>query len=161
MFGSIKKIYRNTLFRLSLLSALLFVLSLFVALGYIYYATIESEFRRVDRANEAEIAELQDFYDAAGKDAVDRSRLVGLIDPLESMTSLNVRQIYHQNGAETVKNLVIARGLPYGDQPYERVYVMRAGQGITGNLAQIPVETTGDGTSLLPEEKANSRLTRS
>ena len=63
MFGSVKKLYRNTLFRLSLLGALLFVLSLCVALGYIYYATIESEFRRVDRANEAEIAELQDFYD--------------------------------------------------------------------------------------------------
>ena len=43
MFGSIRKLYRNTLFRLSLLGALLFVLSLFVALGYIYYATIVSE----------------------------------------------------------------------------------------------------------------------
>jgi signal transduction histidine kinase len=160
MFGSIRKLYRNTLFRLSLLGALLFVLSLFVALGYIYYATIESEFLRVDRANEAEIAELQDFYDAAGKDAVERSRLVGLLSPLEPMTSLNARQIYHQNGAETVNNLVIARGLPYGDQPYERVYVMRAGTGITGNLAQIPVETTGDGTSLLPEEQGDTRLTR-
>ena len=160
MFGSIRKLYRNTLFRLSLLGALLFVLSLFVALGYIYYATIESEFRRVDRANEAEIAELQDFYDAAGRDAVERSRLVGLIDTLEPITSLNVQQIYHQNGAETVRNLVIARGLPYGDQPYERVYVMRSGQGITGNIALLEVETTGDGTSLLPEEKANTRLTR-
>ena len=66
MFGTIRKLYRNTLFRLSLLGALLFVLSLFVALGYIYYATIESELRRVDRANEAEITELQEFYDRAG-----------------------------------------------------------------------------------------------
>ena len=89
MFGSVKKLYRNTLFRLSLLGALLFVLSLCVALGYIYYATIESEFRRVDRANEAEIAELQDFYDAAGKDAVEKARLAGLLSPLEPMTSLN------------------------------------------------------------------------
>ena len=160
MYGSIRKLYRNTLFRLSLLGALLFVLSLFVALGYIYYATIESELRRVDRANETEIAELQGFYDAAGRDAVDKARLSGLIGLLEPMTSLNARQIYHQNGVETVNNLVIARGLPYGDQPYERVYVLRAGTRITGNLAPIPVETTGDGTSLLPDENSGTRFTR-
>ena len=160
MFGSVKKLYRNTLFRLSLLGALLFVLSLSVALGYIYYATIESEFRRVDRANEAEIAELQDFYDAAGKDAVDKARLAGVIDPLEPMTSLKAQQIYHQNGEQIVNNLVIARGLPYGDQPYERVYVLRSGALITGNLAPIPVETTGDGASLLPDENVGNRFTR-
>ena len=151
MFGSIRKLYRNTLFRLSLLGALLFVLSLFVALGYIYYATIESEFRRVDRANEAEIAELQDFYDAAGRDAVERARQVGLISPLESFSSLNARQIYHQNGAETVNNLVIARGLPYGDQPYERVYILSSGDRTTGNLALQTVQKTGEDASLLPE----------
>jgi len=160
MFGFFRKLYRNTLFRLSLLGALLFVLSLFVALGYIYYATIESELRRVDRANETEIAELQGFYDAAGRDAVAKARLAGLIGPFESMTSLNARQIYHQNGVETVNNLVIARGLPYGDQPYERVYVLRSGSRITGNLAPIPVETTGDGASLLPDETVGDRFTR-
>ena len=160
MFGFIRKLYRNTLFRLSLLGALLFVLSLFVALGYIYYATIESELRRVDKANETEIAELQGFYDAAGRDAVAKARLAGLIGPFESMTSLNARQIYHQNGVETVNNLVIARGLPYGDQPYERVYVLRSGSRITGNLAPIPVETTGDGASLLPDESVGDRFTR-
>ena len=46
MFGSLRKLYRNTLFRLSLLGALLFVLSLFAALGYVYYAVVESELRR-------------------------------------------------------------------------------------------------------------------
>ncbi|MEP4051476.1 MAG: HAMP domain-containing sensor histidine kinase [Litorimonas sp.] len=160
MFGSLRKLYRNTLFRLSLLGALLFVLSLFVALGYIYYATIESELRRVDRANEAEIAELQTFYDRAGGAAVEQARQAGLIGPLEPLTSLTSRRIYHQNGTETVNNLVIARGLPYGDQPYERVYVLRSGGRITGNLAPIPVETTGDGASLLPAEGASTQFTR-
>jgi len=70
MGGTLRKLYRNTLFRLSLLGAFLFVASLFIALGYIYYATIESELRRVDRANETEIAELQEFYDRAGSAAV-------------------------------------------------------------------------------------------
>ncbi len=161
MFGSIRKLYRNTLFRLSLLGALLFVLSLFVALGYIYYATIESELRRVDRANEAEIAELQNFYDRAGQSAVEQARSAGLLAANEPMTSLNSRRVYHQNGTETVNNLVIARGLPYGDQPYERVYILRAGGRITGNLAPIPVERTGENeTSLLPAEGSGAPFTR-
>ena len=151
MFGSIKKLYRNTLFRLSLLGALLFVLSLFVALGYIYYATIESELRRVDRANEAEITELQGFYDLAGTAAVEQARAIGRIGILEPITSLAVRQIYHQDGMQQINNLVIARGLSYGDQPYERVYILQSGDRITGNLAKQPVEQTGEEASLLPE----------
>ena len=62
MIEAIKKILRNTLFRLSLLGAFLFVLSLFAALGYIYYATIFSELRRVDASISDEIAELQVVY---------------------------------------------------------------------------------------------------
>lgn len=151
MLGSIRKLYRNTLFRLSLLGALLFVLSLFVALGYIYYATIESELRRVDRANEAEIAELQNFYDLAGTSAVEQARKAGLLGQRESITSLNSRLIYHQNGTEQIKNLVIARGLSYGDQPYERVYILRSEEKVTGNLAQEPIEKTGEDKSVLPD----------
>lgn len=151
MFGALRKLYRNTLFRLSLLGALLFVLSLFVALGYIYYATIESELRRVDRANEAEIAELQDIYDQAGNLAITQARQVGLIGPLEPITSLTSRQIYHRNGMQQINGLVIARGLPYGDQPYERVYILRSGGRTTGNLAQLPVEKKDEDTGLLPE----------
>jgi len=159
MSGAIRKLYRNTLFRLSLLGALLFVLSLGVALGYIYYATIESELRRVDRANVAEIAELQEFYDRAGLAAIEQARQVGLIGPLEPISSLVSRNIYHQNGAETINNLVIARGLPYGDQPYERVYILRSGDRITGNLAQLPVEKKGEDKGLLPEG-SDARFTR-
>jgi len=159
MLGAIKKIYRNTLFRLSLLGALLFVLSLFVALGYIYYATIESELRRVDRANEAEISELQEFYDRAGSNAVEQARKMNFIGSTEPNSSRTVRQIYHQNGMETINNLVIARGLSYGDQPYERVYILRSGDKITGNLAQQPTEKTDEEINLLPDEPGK-RFTR-
>lgn len=159
MVGVLRKLYRNTLFRLSLLGALLFVLSLFVALGYIYYATIESELRRVDRANEAEIAELQEIYDRAGTAAVAQARKVGFLSAFEPITSLNARQIYHQNGTEQINGLVIARGLPYGDQPYERVYILRSGDRITGNLAQLPVEKRGEDTGLLPDG-ADGEFTR-
>jgi signal transduction histidine kinase len=149
MFGSLRKLYRNTLFRLSLLGALLFVLSLFVALGYIYYATVQSELRRVDRANETEIAELQEFYDRAGRASVEQARQVGFISQLEPATSRTSRQIYHQNGMEQINNLVIARGLSYGDLPYERVYILQAGDFVTGNLALQQLEKTAEETNPL------------
>ena len=63
MIEAIKKLSRNTLFRLSLLGAFLFVISLAVALGYVYFATITAELNRVDRSIEAEISELQQIYD--------------------------------------------------------------------------------------------------
>ena len=59
MLKALKKLYRNTLFRLSLLGAILFVIALFIALGNVYFLTISSEIRRVDRELSAEIAELQ------------------------------------------------------------------------------------------------------
>lgn len=159
MFGSLRKLYRNTLFRLSLLGALLFVLSLFVALAYIYYATIESELRRVDRANEAEIAELQEFYDRTGIAAVEQARTIGMLGPLDPISSLPVRQIYHQNGMQQINSLIIARGLSYGDQPYERVYMLQAGDRVSGNLALQQAEQTGGDTNIMPDG-TQTRLSR-
>ncbi len=72
MLTQIRKIFKNTLFRLSLLGALLFVVSMFVSLGYIYFATISSELRRVDKSIIAEIQGLQDIYDKEGLLAVNR-----------------------------------------------------------------------------------------
>jgi len=76
MLEAIKKLSRNTLFRLSLLGAFLFVTSLFVAMGYVYYATIESELRRVDRALETEFTEFQSIFDEKGIVAVDREVII-------------------------------------------------------------------------------------
>ncbi len=76
MLEAIRKLYKNTLFRLSLLGAFLFVASLFVAMGYVYYATIESELRRVDRALETEFTEFQNIFDEKGIAAVDREVII-------------------------------------------------------------------------------------
>jgi len=76
MIEALKKLSRNTLFRLSLLGAFLFVVSLFVAMGYVYYATIESELRRVDRALETEFSEFQNIFDDKGIVAVDREVII-------------------------------------------------------------------------------------
>ncbi len=70
MFPALKRLYRNTLFRLSLLVALLFVLSSVALLAYVYFATISSEFRRIDRALVSEINELNVLFEERGPGAL-------------------------------------------------------------------------------------------
>jgi len=160
MSGAIKKLYRNTLFRLSLLGALLFVLSLFAALGYIYYATIESEFRRIDRVNRAEIEELQTLYDNVGEDAVRNAIDRGLLPSTILRTNPNAKAIYHQAGYAFLKNAVFQRGLS-NNLVFERVYILQGGPGTqpTGNLINKAVQQTGQETSLIPE-KNDASFTR-
>lgn len=71
MLNVLSKLFRNTLFRLSLLGAVLFVISLLVSLAYVYYATISSELRRVDQTLVAEMDELQRLYEEQGGVAVE------------------------------------------------------------------------------------------
>ncbi|MGB0906465.1 MAG: ATP-binding protein [Maricaulaceae bacterium] len=66
------KLYRNTLFRLSLLGAFLFVIALFIALGNVYFRTISSEIRTVDKALIAEIGDLEYILQEEGLGAVTR-----------------------------------------------------------------------------------------
>jgi len=72
MIEAIKKLSRNTLFRLSLLGAFLFVASLMVVAISVYYATVTSELNRVDRLVETEHAEIQKIFDEKGFQAVER-----------------------------------------------------------------------------------------
>jgi len=72
MFAATKKLFRNTLFRSSLLGAGLFAVSVFFSLYYVYWATISSEINRVDKALLAEISELQALADTTGVAAADR-----------------------------------------------------------------------------------------
>jgi signal transduction histidine kinase len=72
MFEAVKKLSRNTLFRLSLLGAFLFVVSLLIVAASIYYATVTSELRRIDRVVESEHAEFQKIFDEKGFPAVER-----------------------------------------------------------------------------------------
>jgi len=70
MLDSLKKLMRNTLFRLSLLGAVLTMLSVAAALGLVYYSMIQTELSRVNESIETEITELQTIYDEAGEAAV-------------------------------------------------------------------------------------------
>lgn len=72
MIEAIKKLSRNTLFRLSLLGAFLFVGSLLIVAASIYYATVTAELRRVDQVIESEHAEFQKIFEEKGFSAVER-----------------------------------------------------------------------------------------
>ena len=63
MIKKFSKIYKNTLFRLSLLGALLFVLSLMVVAVSVYYVTVIAELNRIDKLVETEHSEIQKIYD--------------------------------------------------------------------------------------------------
>ena len=71
MLDAIQKLYRNTLFRLTLLAAALFVASSLLTLGYIYYATVSADLRRVDKALVVEITELEELFAETGPNLVD------------------------------------------------------------------------------------------
>ena len=71
MIKKFSKIYKNTLFRLSLLGALLFVLSLMVVAVSVYYVTVIAELNRIDKLVETEHSEIQKIYDESGFQAVE------------------------------------------------------------------------------------------
>ena len=104
MFGSLRKLYRNTLFRLSLLGALLFVLSLFAALGYVYYAVVESELRRVDRAIDEEISQMKLAFDEAGKAGAEQAKAAGLL-----LTGCNRRKFKLQSNILSCRSILARR----------------------------------------------------
>ena len=137
MIEAIKQLSRNTLFRLSLLGAFLFVLSLFAALGYIYYATIFSELRRVDDAISGEIAELQTVYDKGGAARLSLETDLGNVPPGASENDPLYQQAYDLGGIEEVGRAVFLRGANF-----EGLYIFQSPFSTVGNLAEQAVQTT-------------------
>ncbi len=150
MFAALQKLLRNTLFRLSLLGAFLFVVSLFAALGYIYYATISSELRRVDREITKEIAELQTVFDRGGAARVVREVELGNLPADYKESDPAYQRTYDLGGIEEVSRAVFLRGANY-----EGLYIFQTPLSTVGNLAEQVVQTTerqegfltGNGTS--------------
>ncbi|MCF6220936.1 MAG: HAMP domain-containing histidine kinase [Robiginitomaculum sp.] len=66
MLAPLKRLYKNTVFRLSMIAAGLFAMSSLIVLGYIYFATVVSDLNRVDKAMELEIEELTQIYETQG-----------------------------------------------------------------------------------------------
>jgi len=145
MIEAIKKLSRNTLFRLSLLGAFLFVISLAVALGYVYFATITAELNRVDRSIEAEISELQQIYDTGGLERVEAAKAQEVITALAGFSDLKYQQIYNTGGLDAVSRAVFLRGASY-----EGLYILQTSRSVSGNLGEQTVQTTEKEESLLP-----------
>ena len=155
MIEAIKKLSRNTLFRLSLLGAFLFVVSLAVALGYVYFATITAELNRVDRSIEAEIAELQKIYDTGAIERIEAAKASEVLTPSASFSDPKYSQIYNVGGLDSVSRAVFLRGASY-----EGLYILQTAHSISGNLGEQKIETTEKKESLLPglEDRSFTKL---
>ena len=155
MIEAIKKLSRNTLFRLSLLGAFLFVVSLAAALGYVYFATITAELNRVDRSIEAEIAELQKIYDVGGIERIEVAITNEILTPQDDFNSAKYQQVYNSGGLDAVSRAVFLRGASY-----EGLYILQTSRSVSGNLGEQTVQTTEKEESLLPgiEGKSFTKL---
>jgi hypothetical protein len=91
---AVKKLLRNTLFRLSLLGAMLTMVSVASALGLVYYSMIETELGRVEQANIDEIDELQTLYDTAGAARVAAAKDAGIVPQTLSPEAPEYKQLY-------------------------------------------------------------------
>lgn len=142
---ALRKIFRNTLFRLSLLGAFLFVLSLFAALGYVYWATVSSELRRVDQSIAAEIAEIQSVYDVAGRNAIVVATETGLLPEGIASTDPRYKNIYDISGANAVSKTINVRMLTY-----DSLYYLNSPHSTGGNLADTASQTDAAEESIVP-----------
>lgn len=66
MFAPLKRLLKNTVFRLSMVAAALFAVSSLIVLGYIYFATVVSDLNRADKAIELELDELAKIHETLG-----------------------------------------------------------------------------------------------
>jgi len=113
MLDAILKLYRNTLFRLSLLGAVLFVVSLFISLGYVYYATVSTELQNVEKALRAEVEELSVAHEKNGLGYIQKvifERSAGF----EGRYLLETRRISALSGFLTDQNGKTVAGLIVG-----------------------------------------------
>jgi signal transduction histidine kinase len=133
------------MFRLSLLGAMLTMVSVAAALGLVYYSMIQSELSRVNDNIETEIAELQDIFEKGGQDTILAAIEQNVIPATLPVISANYRRLYRQGGIEAVSRAVFIRGASY-----EGLYILQTGQGTIGNLANQAVETTDSEQSILP-----------
>jgi signal transduction histidine kinase len=129
MIEAIKKLMRNTMFRLSLLGAMLTMVSVAAALGLVYYSMIETELGRVEQANIDEIEELQKLYDESGlervKSAIDAELLPSDISP----DAPEYKQLFDRGGITAVERAVTVRGASY-----EALYFLQTRRMVRGNI---------------------------
>ncbi len=99
MFAPVKRLLKNTVFRLTMIAALLFSLSSLIVLGYIYYATVISPINAIDRDMEAEMDELTHVFNTSGATVLGR-------DLFERMSREGTTTFYiYDNNGQVAFNL--------------------------------------------------------
>jgi len=73
MLTQVKRLLKNTVFRLSMIAAAMFAASSLVVLGYIYYATVISGLNGIDDDMRDELRELTKIYQTFGPDGLNRA----------------------------------------------------------------------------------------
>lgn len=133
------------MFRLSLLGAVLTMVSVAAALGLVYYSMIQSELSRVNDNIETEIAELQDIFQTGGLDTIAAAIEQSVLPDTIEENAPDYIRLFRQGGIEAVSRAVFIRGASY-----EGLYILQTGQGAIGNLTNQAVETTESEQSMLP-----------
>ena len=109
------RMVRNTVFRLSLLGAVLFGVSLLIAQLIVYDRIVSSEVRRIDAGLREELVELRQLFDRGGTAAVQAAQRAGILPPPGvTPTEEQKRQIeiiYERGAQETTTRVVTLREL--------------------------------------------------
>lgn len=145
MIKAVRKLFRNTLFRLSLVGALLTVLSVGAAIYLLYYSMVDTEINRVDAAIEEEIGQFQDIYDSSGKKAVETAIALGRLPSNISTDSDEYKAVYHNNAVRAVGEVMKLRGATF-----EGLYLVQSPGYSEGNLRNSTGEQTEEAQIVLP-----------
>lgn len=104
------RLLKNTVFRLSLVGALLFGGSLLVAQLIVYDRIVSSEERRVEEGLKTELAELESLFAQGGSAAVNAAQRNGLL-PGPDIDQDMVQRIFDKGAQETLESVVTLRDL--------------------------------------------------
>jgi signal transduction histidine kinase len=138
------RLLRNTVFRLSLVGALLFGVSLLVAQGIVYYRIVASEMNRVENSLQTELDELITLFRSSGDVALQRAIDEGRLPPDISLYSEADRaraKVFADAGARgRVSQVVYLR-----DQPPDNysLFVFKGaaiGRMVTDNIQENGIE---------------------
>lgn len=166
LFATLGRLFRNTVFRLSLLGAVLFGVSLLVAQLIVYDRIVSSELRRIDAGLREELTELEQLFDRGGSAAVQAALRAGVLPAqgvaLNEEQKRRVEAIYERGAQETTTRVVTLRELS------PDIYTMfvfkeaRFGKLVTDEIYNLGMEAealSGFNTTSLIQERAIASVT--
>lgn len=134
------RLLKNTVFRLSIVGALLFGGSLLVAQLIVYDRIVSAEIRRVDDGLRSDLIELQSLFEQGGDRVVEEAKRVGALPPDTPETSPLAQPYFDQGARETVERVVTLRDL--SDDTYS-MFVFKgrkSGKLVTEEIAALGME---------------------